>query len=249
MRIGLWSVCFLLSLQLTAQSEPLNKGTGILVHFGLGAQVPGGDLADRFGFNMNVGGGLEVLTAERNFIFGLQSYFLLGSDVKENPLANLTNNEGFIVSGEGNYADIQLQERGYYIGAMVGKLFSLSTKNPRSGIRATLGAGLLQHKIHIQDDPVQFVPQLQDNYKKGYDRLTNGLAIHTFVGYQMLSVNKRINFYVGMELTQGFTQNRRSINFDTRNVDSTQRTDLLLGARAGLILPFYGGKGAAEIYY
>jgi hypothetical protein len=93
------------------------------------------------------------------------------------------------------------------------------------------------------------VPQLTGNYKKGYDRLTNGLAINEFIGYQMLSTNKRVNFYFGFEFTQGFTQSRRDFDFDTRSADTQKRFDSLMGIRAGWILPFYVGKGAAEIYY
>jgi len=249
MRIGLWSVCFLLTLQVFAQSEPLNKGTGILFHFGLGGQQPAGDLADRFGTNMNFGGGLELLTAESNLIFGLQSYYLFGSNVKENPLSNMTTADGFVIAEDGGFADVQLRERGFYIGAMVGKLLRFSSNNPRSGIRITVGAGLLQHQIRIQDDPFRLVPQLNENYKKGYDRLTNGLAINEFIGYQMLSANKRINFYAGFEFTQGFTQSRRSFNYDTRTADTNKRFDSLMGVRAGWIIPFYVGKGTAEIYY
>lgn len=239
----------LLVFSLSAQSSPQNIGTGILFKFGLGGQIPGGDLADRFGANMNFGGGLDVITEKSNLIFGLEGYYLFGSSIKESILAPLLTPEGFILAENGEYADIQLRERGFYIGATVGKLFAFSIKNPRSGIRATLGVGLLQHQIRIQDDPFRYVPQLTENYKKGYDRLTNGLAINEFVGYQMLSANKRVNFYVGFEFTQGLTQSRRDFNFDTRSADTQKRFDLLIGARAGWIVPFYVGKRAAEIYY
>lgn len=249
MRIGLFFLGILLAGALTAQSDLQNKGTGILFKFGLGGQIPGGDLEDRFGANMNFGSGLEVITEKSNLLFGIEGYYLFGNTIKENSLASLLTPEGFIIAENGEYADIQPRERGFYLGAMIGKLFSLSKNNPRSGIRVTLGTGLLQHQIRIQDDPVRFVPQLSQAYKKGYDRLTNGLAINEFVGYQLLSANKRINFYLGFEFTQGFTQSRRDFDFDTRTADTQKRFDSLMGIRAGLILPFYVGKGVAEIYY
>lgn len=226
-----------------------NKGTALLLHIGLGAQTPGGDLANRFGENMNVGGALELLTEQKNWIVGLGGYYLFGTDVKENVLQKLQNAEGFIIGNSGELADVQLRERGFYLGAHLGKLFTLSNKNVRSGIRATVGAGLLQHKIRIQDDPLVATPQLSDEKKKGYDRLSNGLAFHEFIGYQLLSTNKRVNFIIGFDFTQGLTQNRRDFNFDTREKDTKQRLDLLWGLRATWILPFYVGKGAAEIYY
>ncbi len=249
MRIGLLCLmCFQL-LNLCAQNKAQNQGTGILLHIGLGGQTPGGDLATRFGSNMNVGGGLDWLSEKSNWIFGLEGSYLFGTDVQENVLENLQNQDGFIVGSSGELADIQLRERGFYVGGRIGKLFSLSAKNLRSGVRVTAGVGLLQHKIRIQDDPLVGVPQLSENYKKGYDRLTNGLAFNEFIGYQLLSMNKRVNFSIGFEFTQGLTQNRRDFNYDTRKADTDQRLDLLWGIRASWILPFYVGKGASQIYY
>ncbi|MBK7870546.1 MAG: hypothetical protein IPJ74_07625 [Saprospiraceae bacterium] len=232
-----------------AQVSDLNKGNGLLFSVGLGAQLPGGDLTDRFGPNLNVGGSLDFITQESNFIFGFNGYYLFGTDIKEDVIAALRTPEGQIIGNDKSYADIQLRERGFYIGGSVGKLFTLSEKNARAGLRVTLGAGLLQHKIRIQDDPFRAVPQLFDDYKKGYDRLTNGLALHQFIGYQVLSTDKHTNFYIGLELTQGFTQNRRDFNFDTQMQDTSKRLDLLFGVKAAWILPFYIGKAASEIYY
>ncbi len=234
---------------LYAQNTELNKGHGILLNFTFGGQLPGSDLADRFGPNLSIGSGIEYLTEKNNLIFGLEGHYLFGSDVKEDVLASLRTPEGEIIGNDKSYADIQLRERGLYIGALVGKLFSVSEKNPRAGLRVALGAGLLQHKIRIQDDPFRAVPQLLDDYKKGYDRLTNGLALRQFIGYQILSANRRTNFYIGLECTQGFTQSRRDFNFDTRMQDTARRLDLLFGIHAAWVLPFYFGKTASEIYY
>lgn len=241
--------CFFTGVSLCGQDYSANKGHGILFNISYAAQFPGGDLSDRFGNNYNVGIGLDFITDQSNWIFGLESGMIFGSDVKIDVLANMRTPQGFIIGNDRVYADIQLRERGFYIGGLVGKLISLSEVNPRSGIRITLSAGLLQHKIRIQDDPVRGVAQLAPEYKKGYDRLTNGLALNEFIGYQLLSANKRINFYIGAEFTQGFTQSRRDFNFDTRSRDEGQRLDLLFGIRAGWVLPFYIGKSASQIYY
>ncbi len=227
----------------------INKGNGILVNLSYGAQMPGGDIKPRFGNNSNLGLGVEYIRDETNWIFGLEGYFIFGSNVKQDVLATLRTPEGFIIGNDRNYANIQLRERGVYVGGLVGKIISFSETKKRSGLRLTLGAGLLQHKIRIQDDPDRSVPQLLGEYKKGYDRLSNGLAFNEFIGYQRLSENKRLNFYIGIELTQGFTQNRRDFNFDTEARDDAKRMDFLFGIRAGWVLPFYFGQSADEIYY
>lgn len=238
-----------LNLSLNAQDFAQNKGHAWLVKFNYAAQFPGGDLSSRFGNNSNLGTGIDFITSEGNWLFGLEGGFIFGSDVKTNVLEDLQGPSGNIIGSNGGAADIQLKQRGFYIGGLVGKILRFSSKNPRTGFRITLGAGLLQHKIRIQNDPQNDVPQLSNQYKKGYDRLTNGLALNQFIGYQVLGLNKRLNFYAGLEFTQGFTKSRRSFNFDTRSQDTENRVDLLFGIRIGWILPFYFGKGSDEIYY
>ncbi|MCO6480491.1 MAG: hypothetical protein J5I94_27865 [Phaeodactylibacter sp.] len=227
----------------------LNKGNALLFKLSYAGHKPGGDMEARFGNNFSFGGGAELITGKGNWILGADFAYIFGSQVKEDVLASLRTPEGFIIGNNRNYADIQLRERGFYVGALVGKLIGIGKANPRSGIRITLGAGLLQHKIRIQDDPSSGVPQLDENYKKGYDRLSNGLAFSQFIGYQILSLDKRVNFYAGLEFIQGFTMNRRDFNFDTRTKEDTERTDLLYGIRAGWVIPLFFGQEAGEVYY
>lgn len=241
----------LLSITMTnAQGQyAVNKGEGLLVKITYAYQSPAGDLLDRFGNNFSVGLGLDYITSESNWIIGIDGSLIFGNEVKTDVLSNLRTPEGFIIANDRVPADIQLRQRGFYVGGLIGKIFPLSEVNKRSGIKVTLSMGLLQHKIRIQDDPVRAVSQLTDEYKKGYDRLTNGLALNEFVGYQLLSTNGRINFYAGLDLTQGFTRSRRDFNFDTRDTETENRIDLLIGFKVGWILPFYFGKGSEEIYY
>lgn len=245
----LFTLLSLLPLRhLPAQESAANEGPGLLFGISYAYQVPGGDLADRFGSNFNLGGGLDFITNESNWILGLHGQFLFGSEVKNDVLAALRTPEGFIYGNNKSVADIQLRERGFYAGLRAGKLISLSADNPRAGLRLTLSGGLLQHKIRIQEDPVSRVPQVEGDYKKGYDRLTNGFALQQFIGYQLLGREGRINFYGGLEFTQAFTENRRAVNFDTSQAETGERLDLLFGIRVGWVLPFYFRK-ADEIFY
>lgn len=243
----------LLPLMASAQEYgefDLNRGNGILFNISYAYHSPGGDLGKRFGEHFSVGSGVDYITDKGNWIFGLGMNYYFGFQVAENPLIGLRNDQGGIIGNNRGYADIQLRMRGFYAGAHVGKLIPVGFSNPRSGLRLTVSAGLLQHKIRIQDDPLSFVPHLDDDYKKGYDKLSNGLAFTEFVGYQLLSTNKRINFFAGFEFTQGFTMNRRAFDFDTRQQDTTNRVDLNVGFRVGWVLPFYVGQRASEeIYY
>lgn len=209
-------------------------------------QFPGGNLSERFGTNTNIGMTTEYLTKKSSIILGIEGNYLFGGNVKEQVLSNLLYNN-IIYGRDKAVASIGLKERGFYAGLFVGKLFSFS-KNQRSGLRCTFGSGLLQHQIRLQDNN-ETVPQITGDYKKGYDRLTNGLALNQFIGYQLISKSRRVNFYIGLEFTEGFTQSRRDYNFDTMQADSAKRIDLLYGIRAGWTLPLSFNENPDTIWY
>lgn len=221
-----------------------NTGPAILTHFSVGLQLPAGDMADRFGANGNFGGGAEWIS-RNNFILGLEGHYIFGSKVKEDPLAILRTPEGDIIGGNQLVADVALRERGYYIGGLIGKLFPVGTE--RSGIRVSLGAGMLRHWIRLQDNSSS-VPQITGDYAKGYDRLTGGLMLQQFVGWQHLSTNRRSNWMIGLEFGQGFTESLRSWDFTAMRKLDEKRTDLRFGLRLTWTLPFYM-SGAENIYY
>lgn len=224
-----------------------NNGNIIAVDFLFGAHDPAADLSDRFGGHLSTGLGFDYITA-KDWIIGGQWNFYFGSKVKEDVIASLRSSDGLIFGNNQNLAEVLLRQRGLYIGGHLGKIFRLK-ESSRSGIRVTLGAGIFQHKVRIQDDPVVDVPQLDKNYKKGYDRLTNGLGLTQFIGYQHLGRMRRANFFIGLELTEGFTQNRRALNYDSRLEENDMRFDMAYGIRVGWQLPFYMGENAEEIRY
>ena len=211
-------------------------------------QIPGGDMADRFGNNSVISGGF-MLKSATNWLYGADFSFLFGNKVKisEEIMQNLKTELGYIIDDGGSYAEYSLFERGYYISARFGKLISVLTPNPNSGFIVMGSAGYLQHKIRIEvlDNSV---PQLNDDYKKGYDRLTGGFGINEFIGYMYLSNNNLLNFYGGIEFNQAWTKPLREVNFDTRLPDEHQnRFDSSFGFRIGWMIPFF--KRMPEKYY
>ncbi len=218
----------------------------VMIKPSYGLQLPEGDLANRFGLNQTVGIATTykhksgwMITAEGDFIFG-------NSINEPNLFSMLTTTEGTIIGEDGLYGDIRVFERGYYITLGVGRLFKVLKPNPNCGFIVEASAGFMQHKIKIQDKK-NSVPILQDDYVKGFDHLTNGLAIKEFFGYQYISNHRLVNFYGGLECVQGITQNRRSYNFSDMAPDNSTRLDLLFGFRIGWIIPLY--KEAPEEFY
>ena len=226
------------------QDEIRNIGNAILAHVTFGVHKPFKDMETRFGTDGGFGLACEYLTAN-NFLYGLEGHYWFGNMVKEDPLEILRTPEGDIIGNNRLVASVALRERGYYAGAMIGKLFGLGGK--RSGIRFTLGGGLTCHWIRIQDDNSS-VTQLTGEYKKGYDRLTGGIALNQFIGWQHLSASRKANWMAGFEFNEGFTETMRDWDFSERRKLEGKRLDLRIGIRIAWTLPFYLGK-ADEIYY
>ena len=196
-----------------AQIKGKNTYSALLINASYGFQIPSADLANRFGNNFSIGGGIDYLTERGNWIVGLKGSNIFGRNVKEDVLVSLRDRDGFIIgssdAGAGSYALVVLRERGFHLGGHVGKLFALSKTNKRSGIRATFGLGLLQHKVRIQDESGT-ARSLANEYIEGYDQLSNGLALEQFIGYQHLSSSRGFSFFAGFEFIEGFTQSRRN---------------------------------------
>ena len=210
-------------------------------------QIPGGHLAERFGNNSNLGI-TSLVKTKKNWLCGFDANFIFGDQLREDSIfKNISTQEGAIINQNGELAQILMYERGYTASFKLGKLFNMLAPNPNSGIMALGGIGFIQHKIRIENTGNN-APQVLGDYKKGYDRLTNGLAITEFIGYMYLGNKRLVNFYGGLEFTQAWTQNRRSFNFDTMEKDDTKRNDYLSGIRIGWIIPLYK-KMPNKFYY
>ena len=220
-----------------------------LLQFSYAGQLPGGDMAKRFGFNSNIGLNYTYKT-HTNWLFGVDFTYLFGNEIRESGLLDSisTHYEHSVINVNGEFADVRLWERGFSSTAWVGKLWPVFGSNPNSGIVTNFGLGFLEHHIKIEDIGNQS-PQLVGDLKKGYDRLTNGPSVSEYVGYMYMSNNRLLNFFVGIECSQAFTKDRRIWDYEMMKPDDAQRIDLLYGMRAGWILPLYKRMPKAYYYY
>lgn len=209
--------------------------------------MPGGDMYERFGNNSTIGAFAGYKTRKNNF-YAVQWNYIFGNHVKEyGVLDSIATADGYVIDHEGKFADIRIFERGFTLHAQYGHVFNIReiSPNPNSGLFVTAGIGLLQHKLRIYDNGGRS-PQLQGDYLKGYDRMTNGLSFSQFVGYWYMSNNRLVNFYFGFEIYEAFTKSRRSWDYDLMRADTRQRFDAMYGARVGWVIPIYSrrNKGA-----
>jgi hypothetical protein len=209
-------------------------------------QLAGGDLLSRFGNNNAIGANF-LLKTKHNLMLGADWNFIFSHTIKEDALMqNLYNSEGFIQNKEGSADKLRINERGWYSHLSVGYLVSVLAPNKNSGFFATVGAGVLSHKIKIEDVGKK-TPQLGKTFLPGYDRLTFGPSTKEFVGYLFLDNRRLINVFAGVEFIQAWTKSLRGYNYDTQQADTQQRHDYLTGFRVGIIIPLY--KRLPKDYY
>lgn len=209
-------------------------------------QVPFGDVAKRFGVNSTLGLGYEFKT-KTNWFVGVSVASLFGNNVKEDSvLRNISTSNGYVTNEFGEYARINMSQRGMVWGVHVSKLFPVIGPNKNSGITTTLGVGAMYHyiKIAVSGDNA---PQLRGDYLRGYDRMTGGWYLEQFVGYTHLGNNKRYNYYIGIQVVEGFTKSLRTVDYDTGTTDTSNRLDIFTGIKLGWMIPFY--KRLPKEYY
>lgn len=210
-------------------------------------EIPAEDIAKRFGVNSTLGFG-TTYKLKKGWLVGGEGYFLFGSIIKDDSiLSSLENSAGFIIDKNGVPADVILAEKGWGFNAYVGKLFPIIGPNPNSGLLINSKIGFMQHKVKVEvkNDLVPLIVKPND---KGYDLLSNGLALSQFIGYMHSDNARLVNFYFGIEIREAFTKNRRDFNFNTLQKDNNKYLDLFIGIKAGWFLPIYK-KNHEETYY
>ncbi len=220
-----------------------------LLDFKYGFHIPSGDMSERFGSNSDLGIGIHTVRIDQKLMFGIEGSLFFGNTVKEDVLASLRTFDGGIIGIDGKSGDVYLKERGFYLGLNTGKIFSTSVhKNKLTGIRAQIGFGLLQHKIRVQDNSRSIVA-LEKKYLNGYDRLSNGPALHIGLGYHYQSPTNNLHFYIMSDLYASQTTSRRDIDYLTGEYLEQKRTDLLAGLNIGYVVIISRVNKPEHIYY
>lgn len=240
---------FLLLLSMTGIAQVNVKDSSIssaIIFGSYSFQFPGGDLAERFGNNSSIGGGLLIKT-KSNWLISGEGNYLFGSSVKnqDSLLTAISTPEGFIIDQNGYYANIILYSRGFNVFASFGKMIPI-WPNPNSGITIMGGLGYTQNKIRIHN-PDNTAPQLKGDYKKGYDKLNGGFAVKASIGYQYMGNTRLLNFAVGFEVIQAWTNRMREVDFDTGQPDQDKYSSQYYGIKATWFIPMY--KRVPKEYY
>ena len=231
---------------LTAQETAV-----LLPEFSYSYGFPAGDLDQRYGSHLCLGVGFTYQPAKNHFQFGTKFSYFFGSEVKEDVLLPFrTNFEGLLIGRDHYLTEMKLKERGYIIQLHTGGLIPVfSQRTARQSFKWQLGVGFIEHHIRFVDD-AKALNQFTTDYLNGIDRLCNGWAMIPFAGYEFLSRKSWLSFYAGVESVFAFTQNRRSLNYDTNQSElGISRNDILVNFKLGIYLPFYLGHDYEKIEY
>lgn len=211
-------------------------------------QMPGGDLADRYGVSTAIGATFSI-KLKNNISLEIGGNYLFGNQLRGDASSlfdSILTDNGTVINENGEYAKIRTFERGYSFHLRAGYILPLLQVNKNSGILIMAGGGLLQHKIRIENDGNN-TPQILGDYKKGYDKMCLGPSLNEFIGYVYYSPNQLMNFYAGFEFTQAWTKSQRSFDYSLFKKDDRLRLDLLNAFRIGWVIPLY--KRAPDPYY
>lgn len=207
-------------------------------------QFPFADMGKRF-----VSYSMPMLTYDvhhkSGYVFSLSAGYMYRDSVKENGLLSQIEKDGYLLDGSGQIVNVFLFQRGYTLSAKISKKFNLGS--PKIYLLAGMGAGFMQHKILLYSKDF-YLPQVQGEYAKGYDRLSNGFMLQQSLLLVHQPRGRSYLLFAGLNALQGFTQNRRSYNFDTMGPDLSKRKDFSIGLQFGFSIIF-NRKIPQDYYY
>lgn len=199
---------------------------------------PAKDMAQRFGTASQISA--QFLKKTKSNILGEFSFaYIFGNHVNDSfVLDKISTSEGYIINLNGLLCPVSIEERGFNLNFSLGYLIPVFGPNPNSGFTISIGSGFIQHKIFF-DYSLGPVYQLENDYKKGYDRLTNGFNLIQKVGYQRFGNAGLGNFHFSLFMIEGFTKNRRDFDYYLMKKLSDSRIDVLIGINLGFDIPVY----------
>jgi len=243
---GLFGTHVPLSAQKSIQDSSISM---VILDVSYRGAIPGGDLKNRLGFTSLMGVDVGVKFSNQLYLAsGLQILFSESANIR-GVLDPLLVPGDLLIADNGLLSDIRVLGSGFAVPLSLGILLPIvPSPNPNSGLFVEVGGQYFQHKLNIRATEDE-VSGLNNEYIKGYDRLTSGFGVRESIGYRYLANNGYVNFAIGLDFSQNFTRSRRSIDFSTGQRDLTERKDLLFGIRASWSYPLYRRAPNKAYYY
>lgn len=237
----------LVSASAWSQSE-IKTDQGFLFTPQYGFHTPGADLKERFNTFSALGLGVDY-KFKSNFSIGVNYEWMFANNIKNtSPFSSITSTSGQVIDQNGDFSQIRLNMKGHLATLNLGYLINLPSDEPNSGLLIQVGGGFLQHRIDIVSSQVT-IPQVNGDYEFGYDKMTYGFATTQYIGYQYLVEKNRYHFRLGVAFNQGFTEGRRTWDFNTNSSGLDKRFDTTVALKASLIVPVYTKSAKEEKFF
>jgi len=249
--IWLLSASFIL-FSISSEAQKNIRDSSIFIpslSFNYAFQMPlSGAFQESYGNSHAVGSDLNF-KLKNNFSLGLGFEYYFSENIKNSDLyfKDINNSNGSVIDGNGQFAEVFLFQRGYNIQVFGGYQFNILSPNPNSGPYVQVGMGFMQYHTRIEN-PGLTANAIIDEYAKMYDRLRNGFSTTQFIGYRYMGNRNLRNFFIGVELTQTWSDSRRNYNADLSESQQEKKLDLFIGLKLGWIIPFYG-RAPKDYYY
>ena len=150
-------------------------------------------------------------------------------------LSGITNNDGSITASDGYYANINFSRSGFSSNIFAGYAIHLNKTN-LSGVYFSFGTGYINQKIQI-DTKNENIPQLNEEYKKGYDSANDGIFGKLSINYKYYSKKGGIQISTGLFNSFARTKRLNSYLFNENNNDDSFHFGSAFGFNFGLIIP------------
>ena len=201
------------------------------------------DLKKEFGNFMAVGAGVHVKT-KSNWLLGFTFNYQFSGKVRQDVVDEMfqyimSPGTAYFISSSGLATEnVSVDYRGLNFILTAGKIIPVVKRFQNSGILLKVGLGVNQHYIFIKN-PDNEVLQLNEDYRKGYDRLTLGYSLYEFIGYQHMTKKNLLCFFGGIEFQQTFSHRQRVWDFSLMKKDDRHFFEGLIGLKIGWIIPLY----------
>ena len=209
-------------------------------------QIPIGSLSEDFGHNSSIG--MSYMILKNNIITGVEGSFMFGNNIKnEDILSNITTNEGFLINSSGELNQVIFYQRGFNSHILFGKKLK-KDPNKLTGLYIYGGLGYIDHKIRIEADR-SHLPQINDDYIKGYDNYSRGVSTKLYVNYMYLDKRKYATYNFGINFINAFIKNQRPYSFNEMSPNNQDwKLNQLIGMTIGVIIPI-NRKNEEKFHY
>ncbi|MBR1644646.1 MAG: hypothetical protein IJ684_04705 [Bacteroidales bacterium] len=194
---------------------------------------------------------------QTNWLFSLEGELIIGNYNLRQSAARLGDlythdSTPIVIGSNGTNAGLASYNRALALKLGVGKIFTLTPRNPNSGPFVKLNAGWMQNQTIFTNELVH-APQIEGDYALLYDHQRRGFTLSENIGFWYMRPGANlVNFYIAFEVTQCWSRSTRDYVIDNlmglHGKDNNRYFDLLYSIKICWMFPL-SGKKSYDYYF